>query len=150
VSVAASVVYALGVQPTSAPVPPTLASSTQFDITGFATDAKLDCGTYPDTHVPALLDPTALCGGTVTVNGHQIIIPAETIVILPANALGFGELFTQAPAPYGPTQTGMALNDSPAPLTTHEWHITGNRVFDPNGQNGCAVALGCALVPNEP
>jgi hypothetical protein len=34
------------------------------------------------------------------VNGQVVTIPANTIVILPANALTWDELFTEAPAPY--------------------------------------------------
>ncbi len=55
-------------------------------------------------------------------------IPTNTIVILPASALTWDELFTQAPAPYGPSQTGLAMFDTPAPLTTSEVHVIGNRV----------------------
>ncbi len=110
---------------------PVLSSSTQFDVTGFLQTATLD--TPGDTH----------SGGMVSVNGHSIVIPRETIVILPAAALTWQELFTHAPAPYGPTQTGLALGDTPAPLTTSEFNIIGNRVVDPSGTNGCAVATGC-------
>ncbi|MGO4599463.1 PKD domain-containing protein [Terrabacter sp. 2RAF25] len=106
------------VAPLVAPaINPTVASSTQFDITGFMQTATLN--TPGDVH----------SGGTLTVNGHKIVIPAETIVILPASALTWQELFTHAPAPYGPTQTGMALADTPKPLTTYEVHVVGNRVI---------------------
>ena len=107
---------AIGVQ--AAAVLPTLASSTQFDITGFLQSATLD--TAGDPH----------SGGTLSLNGHRVIVPRETVVILPANALTWQELFTHAPAPYGPTQTGMALGDSPKPLTTYEVHVVGNRVIN--------------------
>lgn len=101
------------------PVP----ASSQFDITGFIQSATLGgSGTGPGGG--------AHQGGVVTVNGHVIIVPSETIVILPASALTWAELFTLAPAPYAPTQTGMALTDSPAPLTTYEAHVIGNRVGD--------------------
>ena len=104
-----------------APVLPTLASSTQFDITGFLQSATLD--TPGDTH----------SGGTMLVDGHKIVVPRETVVILPANALTWQELFTHAPAPYGPGATGMALSDSPKPLATYEFHVVGNRVIDASG-----------------
>jgi hypothetical protein len=68
-------------------------------------------------------------GGTITVNGHVIIVPSETIVILPASALTWQELFALAPAPYTGAATGMALADVPAPLTTYEAHVVGNRVL---------------------
>ena len=110
---------------------PTVASSTQFDITGFAQSAILD--TPGDAH----------SGGTVTVNGHHVVIPRETIVQFPAAAWTWGEVFSRAPAPYGPTQSGLALSDTPAPLTTNEFHIVGNRVIDPPNVNGCTAAGGC-------
>jgi hypothetical protein len=98
-----------------------LASSTQFDITGFLQSATLD--TAGDAH----------SGGKLSVNGQQVIVPRESVVILPANALTWQELFTHAPGPYGPTQTGLALSDSPKPLTTYEVHVVGNRVIDGSG-----------------
>jgi hypothetical protein len=99
-----------GIASAQLPIPP----STQFDITGFLQEASTFAG--------------PLAGGSLKVNGHLITVPASTIVILPANALTWSELFTQAPAPYGPSQTGMALADIPAPLTTYEVHVVGNRI----------------------
>lgn len=98
------------------PVP----ASSQFDITGFIQAATLDNSCAAPAH----------CGGTLTVNGHVVTVPRETIVILPANALTWQELFAQAPAPYTGVATGMAINDVPAPLTTYEAHVVGNRVSD--------------------
>src|SRR3954451_25303133 len=63
--------------------------STQFDYTGFIQDATLDPSCRADAH----------CGGTLTVNGHVVTIPKETVVELPANALTWQEIFAQAPAP---------------------------------------------------
>ncbi|MFM6849897.1 MAG: hypothetical protein ACKOVB_12445, partial [Terrabacter sp.] len=117
------------VAPLVAPaVNPTIASSTQFDITGFMQTATLD--TPADPH----------SGGVLTVNGHTVVIPKETIVILPASALTWQELFTHAPSPYGPTQTGMALADTPKPLTTYEVHVVGNRVIS-GGQDRYIAGL---------
>jgi hypothetical protein len=100
------------------PVP----ASSQFDITGFIQSATLGGpGTGPGVG--------AHMGGTITVNGHVIIIPSETIVILPASALTWQELFALAPAPYTGVATGMAMADIPAPLTTYEAHVVGNRVL---------------------
>lgn len=110
---------AVAVLPTA--VLPTLASSTQFDVTGFIQSATLD--TPADVH----------SGGVLKVNGHTVVVPRETVVILPANALTWQELFTHAPAPYAPTQTGLALTDTPKPLTTYEVHVVGNRVIDATG-----------------
>jgi len=53
-----------------------IAASTQFDITGFIQSASLS-GAGAGAHQ----------GGSITVNGHVVTVPAETIVILPANAL---------------------------------------------------------------
>src|SRR6478735_7324049 len=101
------------------PVP----ASSQFDITGFIQSATLGGpGTGAGTG--------AHQGGVIIVNGHVVTVPSETIVILPANALTWQELFAQAPAPYTGVATGMALADIPAPLTTYEVHVVGNRVGD--------------------
>ncbi|HEX7287607.1 MAG TPA: hypothetical protein VF532_15570 [Candidatus Angelobacter sp.] len=98
-------------------------ASTQFDITGFIQEATLDSSCTADPH----------CGGTIKLNGHTIIVPKETIVIFPANALTWQEIFAQAPAPYGlltnPPSTGLARADLPAPLTTYEAQAVGNRVL---------------------
>ena len=88
-------------------------TSTQFDITGFLQEAHT-------------AGPDAV--GSLRVNGQIVTIPVGTIVILPASALSWDELFTQAPLPYGPDQTGLAMFDSPTPLTTSEVHVIGNRV----------------------
>jgi hypothetical protein len=110
------------------PVPP----SSQFDITGFIQSATLGGpGTGPGIG--------AHQGGVITVNGHVVTVPSETIVILPANALTWQELFAQAPAPYTGVATGMALADVPAPLTTYEARIVGNRVI--GGQGGADVYI---------
>src|SRR4051812_32076328 len=110
------------------PIPP----STQFDITGFIQEATLDSTCSADPH----------CGGTLKVEGHTVVVPKETIVLLPANALTWQEMFSQAPAPYGLTAiqgngstgaTGLALGDLPAPLGTYEAHILGNRVLGGTG-----------------
>ena len=101
-----------------AQLPPPGAAS-QFDIAGFLQEATLN---GPNA--------TAITGGKLKVNGHVVVVPDQTIVILPANALTWKELFDQAPAPYTGIATGMALTDSPPPLTTYEAHVIGNRVGD--------------------
>lgn len=124
-------------------VPPTLSSSTQFDITGFLEDAQLDtaCVAAAGATLDAQGNPQAAhCGGTATINGHHIVIPAETIVILPAAALTWEELFDRAPAPYTGVATGMALNDQPKPLTTYEVQVVGNRVIQ-GGQDRMIAGL---------
>src|SRR3954470_19348885 len=71
-------------------------------------------------------------GGTITVNGTVIAVPTNTLLQMPAFALTWQEVFTQAPAPWGPTQSGLARGDRDAngnaPYTTYEVHILGNRV----------------------
>jgi hypothetical protein len=89
-----------------------------FDMVGFIQNATLNPG------------GDALTGGTLTVNGHVITVPRNTILQMPAFALTWQQLFTMAPPPYGPFQTGLAMNDSPAPLTTYEVHVQGNRIGD--------------------
>jgi hypothetical protein len=110
------------------PVPP----SSQFDITGFIQSATLG---GPGTGAGV----GAHQGGVITVNGHVITVPSETIAILPANALTWQELFAQAPAPYTGVATGMALADVPAPLTTYEARVVGNRVI--GGPGGADVYI---------
>ena len=104
---------------------PSSPSASLFDIQGFIQEATLD---NP-------LD--ILSGGTLKVNGHVVIVPKNLIVLMPAAALTWQELFNMAPPPYGPLvtdnsrklQTGLALADVPTPLTTYEAHVTGNRVI---------------------
>ena len=104
-------------------------ASTQFDMTGFLQAATLG-GPGVGSHQ----------GGTLTLDNQVVTVPAETIVILPANALSWQELFAQAPAPYGlpgnlgvtgasPT-TGLAIADVPTPPYTYEVHVVGNREGD--------------------
>jgi len=97
-------------------------ASSQFDITGFIQAATLG-GPGAGPGVGAHM------GGSITVNGHVIVVPSETIVILPANALTWQELFALAPAPYTGAATGMALADVPAPMTTYEAQVIGNRIL---------------------
>jgi hypothetical protein len=115
--------------------------STQFDITGFIQEATLDAACATDAH----------CGGTIKVNGHVVTVPKETIVIFPANALSWQELFVGAPLPWGTLGTavntaplggptsGLAMADcavgaagacTAGPLTTWEAEVVGNRVGD--------------------
>jgi len=116
--VVARVINTAAAAPAAAPaLPAALPASTQFDIDGFLQTATLD-GSGTGAHQ----------GGHLTVNGQVVTVPAETIVILPANALTWAELFTGAPGTYAPTQTGMALADSPLPPYTYEVHVVGNRV----------------------
>jgi hypothetical protein len=97
-------------------VPPPVAV-TQFDMTGY-----LQAATLSGTDVFA--------GGTLTVNGQVVTVPRNVVVVMPATYLTWQELFTLAPLPYGPTQTGLAMSDVPAPFVPYEAHVIGNRVGD--------------------
>jgi hypothetical protein len=108
----------------------------QFDVTGFIQAATLGgtgCAAAPVTG--------ALACGTITVNGHVIVVPSNTIVTLPANQLTWEELFTQAPQPYlGLGLSGLAQSDVPAPLTPYEAHVVGNVVPAATPGQGTYVA----------
>ncbi|MFL5406717.1 MAG: hypothetical protein ACJ79O_12750 [Myxococcales bacterium] len=134
-AVAALVLIAAGMAKAQLPIPP----STQFDIVGEIQEAALDpaCAGSPK------------CGGTIKVQGHTIVIPKETIVLLPANALFWQELFAVAPAPYGLAgvqatgllgETGLAQNDLPQPLMNWEAHVVGNRVLATPGFGDVYIA----------
>ncbi len=128
--------------PVPAPVK-TLAPVSPFNIVGFIQKATLDS------------PGDVSSGGTMVVNGITIIVPRNTIFQMPATAMTWEELFALAPSssapsnlpcassnpsglpcstgPYGLNssngpQTGLALSDSPAPLTTYEVTVLGNRV----------------------
>jgi hypothetical protein len=101
-------------------IPP---ASTQFDITGFIQFATLG-GAGTGAGVGAHQ------GGFMTVNNHLVTVPSETVVIMPANAFTWAELFALSPAPYTGVATGMAMADFPKPLTTYEARVVGNRVGD--------------------
>src|SRR5919199_1365542 len=90
-------------------------ASTIFEMTGFIQKATLDNAN------------DAFSGGTLTLNNHVVIIPRYTIFQMPATNLTWAELFKQAPAPWGPTQTGLALSDNPKPDYTFEVTVQGNR-----------------------
>jgi hypothetical protein len=124
VMIAALAMVAAGSAKAQLPMP----ASTQFDIVGQIQQATLDPACAGNPH----------CGGTIKVQGHTIVVPSETIVLFPANALFWQEVFAQAPAPYGTAAaqadgslgaTGLALNDLPVPLTNYEAHVVGNRVL---------------------
>jgi len=151
-----------GVATAQLPVPD---AASQFNIDGFLQEATLDttCITAAAGNAAA----QALCGGTMKINGQVIIVPANTIVILPANAMTWEELFACAPLPYGngyipfsaqvapppapapsvkcnalvaTPQTGMALADLPAPLTSYDVSVTGNKAPTSTGAGDRLIA----------
>ncbi len=97
---------------------PLQAVGSPFDMVGFIEAATLDA------------PGDVLAGGTLQVNGHTVVVPRNTILQMPAFAATWQQLFTMAPPPYGPVQTGLAATDNPAPLTTYEVHVLGNRIGD--------------------
>ena len=110
-------------------LPAFLPNVTQFDVSGLIQAATLDAPAA-DAH----------SGGTLTVNGQLITVPRDLIVFLPASMLTWQELFDKAPAPYGipgapgvtaaVPEAGLAMADIPAPVSTYEVHVVGNRVGD--------------------
>jgi hypothetical protein len=131
---AAGEVFPAPAVPLPAPVP------AQFDITGFIEEATLDnAGAICHASDPRL------AGGTLKVNGIEIVIPCNTLLQMPAATLTWQELFSLAPRDIGlpvangvPTQTGLALRDSVtlplatiygnARLPSYEAHVQGNVV----------------------
>ncbi|MBZ5725383.1 MAG: hypothetical protein LAP87_10325 [Acidobacteriia bacterium] len=99
------------------PPKPVLQSVSPFQMTGFIQKATVDAA------------GDIFSGGTVLLNGYLVTIPRNTLVEMPAASLTWGEIFTLAPPPYaGAGQSGLAMSDSPAPLTTYEITVIGNRI----------------------
>jgi K319-like protein len=101
-----------------------------FDMIGFIQDAKLASGCDPVA--------TPLCGGTITVNGITITVPANTILQMPATGISWGELFSMNPMGVA-GETGLAMLDTtpvvdttgtvpPGFRPTYEAHVQGNIV----------------------
>jgi hypothetical protein len=99
--------------PTRAVPPPV--PVTQFDMTGYLQSATLDA-------------TDVLSGGTLMVNNQLVTVPRNAIVVMPAAFITWQQLFALAPPPYGPSQTGIAMADVPAPFVPYEVHVIGNRV----------------------
>jgi hypothetical protein len=91
-----------------------------FDTIGFIQSATVE----------TVADP--LSGGTITLNGHRIIVPRNTVVQMPAATIGWGEVFTKAPSfvSQGGTATGMAIQDCATAClpATFEARVQGNIV----------------------
>ena len=112
-------------------------ASSQFDITGFLQTATVD--NVADN----------LSGGKLTVNGQVVIVPRNLLVIFPANQLSWAQVFQLAPAPYGTNtpgvvNSGLALNDVPAPLASYEVHVVGNRIAGAGGDTYIAGLIDIA------
>jgi hypothetical protein len=99
---------------------------TQFAIAGYIQDFKM---------TPPRGNPV-LAGATMRVNGKNIVIPDNTVVIMPASSNTVYDLFHTAPANklasvLANSESGLALNDITKPLAPFEAAIVGNIV---NGQ----------------
>jgi hypothetical protein len=128
---ALAVIFAVGMTLQPQAQTPAPGGAAPFDIVGFIDAATLTPGTNPAGEYDGFSG-----GGTVTVNGTTIVVPRNTLLQMPALALTWEEVFTMAPAPYGPNsgpdgeaQSGLAKADQPTPATTYEVHIQGNRVM---------------------
>lgn len=128
--------WGFGVQSQEAPTP-------QFDILGYIQEATLDTtGAICQTTDPRLR------GGTLTVNGHKLIVPCNTLLQLPAATMTWADLFdpensrpvgsyigspgVTTPVPANPVyadeKSGLALADAPAPFPSFEVRAQGNVV----------------------
>ena len=96
---------------------PALAQAPGFDMIGFIQKATVNDASNP------------LSGGTITINNHNIIVPANSIVQMPATALGWGEVFSLAPeAQKSAGESGLAIADRNPLPGTHEARVQGNIV----------------------
>jgi hypothetical protein len=119
-----------------------------FDVLGFIQDATLDLTGAVTGCVPT---HPRLAGGTVKVNGLTMIVPCNTIVQFPATSMSWADVFdpaSSAPvsplAPVAPPtagQTGLALDDLPAPFPSFEVHVQGNMVTSSTGVPRYIVGL---------
>jgi hypothetical protein len=77
-------------------------------------------------------DPTDVrTAAKMVVNGLTVVLPRNTLAVMPSGAFYTPQqLFTDAPAPYAPTQSGLALADMPKPFAPFEVALDGNRVGD--------------------
>ena len=100
---------------------PVVASSTQFDITGFLQTATVD--SRPTRTRAARSRSTATRSSSPRRRSSSS---------RPAHSRGRSSSPTHRRRT-GLTQTGMALDDNPKPHTTYEVHVVGNRVIDANG-----------------
>src|SRR5450432_59376 len=92
-----------------------------FPVTPFAMTGFIQSATVTNS-------ANIFSGGTFVMNGITITVPANTILQMPATTMTWQEMFANAPAAYKSRgQTGLALSDTPPPLTTYEVTVQGNR-----------------------
>src|SRR5450432_3107485 len=105
--------------PVQAPQP-YLPTVSPFDTVGFIQSATVDTAT------------DYFSAGWLEVNGLKIRVPRNTIFQMPATSMTWADMFMNAPALYQAAhQSGLALSDTPKPLTSYEVHVIGNRVVNP-------------------
>src|SRR5471030_3301317 len=104
------------------PATPFLFPESPFAMTGFIQSATV---TNP---------ADIFSGGTVLMNGITVIVPRNTLLEGPQTTMTWQEVFANAPAAYKAIgQTGLALSDTPPPLSTFEITVNGNRVINAAG-----------------
>jgi hypothetical protein len=109
------------------PATPFLFPVSPFAMTGFIQSATITTPT------------DVFSGGTFVINGITVTVPRNTIFQFPQTAMTWQDMFANAPAPYKALgQTGLALTDTPPPLTTYEITVQGNRVI--NGSSDQYIA----------
>ena len=116
------VAFAASMTPRPHAQTPAPGGAAPFDITGFIDAATVE---------PA--EDGFSGGGTITVNGTEIIVPKHTLLQMPAFALTWQELFTMAPQRWRDKGvSGLAKADRDvdgnAPYATYEVRIQGNRI----------------------
>jgi hypothetical protein len=84
-------------------------------------EALVAAGTITITNLPPV-PPKAICGGTLTVNNEVVTVPKNAMVMFPANALTWQEMFN------GGTETGLAVADNPRKPGGYSVSIAANRV----------------------
>jgi hypothetical protein len=81
-------------------------------------------GVLQEATLDAACAASPVCGGTLTVNGEKVIVPKNMMVMLPANALTWQEMFT------GGTATGLALADAARKPGSYSVSVAANRVIN--------------------
>ena len=77
---------------------------------------------------------TRLGGGTMTVNGVQVVIPKNTVLVMPAAYATMGQIFDgpHPGVPWSPRESGLAMADVfHKPIVPFEATINGNIVGTP-------------------
>ena len=87
----------------------------QFLLVGHIEDLTVEDATNP------------LSGGKIKVQGVEVVLPANLIIQMPARYLTVADIITLNPTVPG-VNSGLAVNDLPAPLASYEATVVGNIV----------------------